>query len=142
MSEAIGRLISLALRSGIKVDNIIEQLQGIRGSQPVWQNGELILSCPDGIGKALKRYVERRNTLTLMWQEKEKADDSMANNNVKEKSEQPELIKTDDQEIKIQNKIDLDHHIGLGHLCPRCSIQMVRAEGCYVCQSCGYSKCG
>ena len=42
-SEAISRLISLALRSGISVDAILDDLIGISCPLPVWQNGEHIL---------------------------------------------------------------------------------------------------
>ncbi|MFW6115302.1 MAG: vitamin B12-dependent ribonucleotide reductase [Thermodesulfobacteriota bacterium] len=57
-AEAIGRLVSLALRSGVKVDDIITQLKGISGEHPVFQKDGLVLSIPDAIGKLLeKRYV-------------------------------------------------------------------------------------
>ncbi len=56
-SEAIGRLISLALRSGIDADVIIKQLQGIRCPAPAWQEGSIILSCADAVGKAMHKYV-------------------------------------------------------------------------------------
>ena len=36
-TEAIGRLVSLALRSGVTVDKIVEQLKGIGGEHPVFQ---------------------------------------------------------------------------------------------------------
>lgn len=56
-SEAIGRLISLALRSGLEAEAIIRQLQGIRCPAPAWQEGNIILSCADAIGKAMQRYI-------------------------------------------------------------------------------------
>ena len=56
-TEAIGRLVSLALRSGVTVDKIIDQLKGIGGEYPVFQNGGLVLSIPDAIARVLeKRY--------------------------------------------------------------------------------------
>jgi ribonucleoside-diphosphate reductase alpha chain len=57
-TEAIGRLVSLALRSGVKVDDIVDQLKGISGEHPVFQNGGLVLSIPDAIARVLeKRYL-------------------------------------------------------------------------------------
>ena len=56
-TEAIGRLVSLALRSGIQVEHIIEQLKGIGGEHPVFQKDGLVLSIPDAIARVLeKRY--------------------------------------------------------------------------------------
>jgi ribonucleoside-diphosphate reductase alpha chain len=51
--EATGRLISLALRSGVKPEAIIKQIKGIRCPSPAWQNGDMILSCPDAIAHVL-----------------------------------------------------------------------------------------
>jgi len=59
-SEAICRLISLALRSSIDPQEVIKALKGISGPAPVWENGEQILSTPDAIGKALERHLNRR----------------------------------------------------------------------------------
>jgi len=56
-SEAIGRLISLALRSGIETEAIIRQLKGIRCPSPSWHNGGATLSCSDAIAKSVERYV-------------------------------------------------------------------------------------
>jgi ribonucleoside-diphosphate reductase alpha chain len=61
-TEAIGRLVSLALRSGVTVDKIVNQLKGIGGEYPIFQNGGLVLSIPDAIAKLLeKRYMTGEN---------------------------------------------------------------------------------
>jgi ribonucleoside-diphosphate reductase alpha chain len=58
-TEAIGRLVSLALRSGIRVEDIVEQLKGIGGEHPVFQKSGLVLSIPDAIAKIFeKRYLK------------------------------------------------------------------------------------
>ncbi len=57
-TEAIGRLISLALRSDVQVEEIIEQIRGIRGEHAVFQSGGLVYSIPDAIGRVLEeRYA-------------------------------------------------------------------------------------
>ncbi|MGI6566982.1 MAG: vitamin B12-dependent ribonucleotide reductase [Limnochordia bacterium] len=61
-NEAIARLISMALRAGVPVEDVIKQLRGIRSSTPVWFNGGLVLSGPDGIAIALERYIHWRKT--------------------------------------------------------------------------------
>ncbi len=55
-AEAIGRLISLALRSDIDPHEIVKQLKGVRCNQPAWHAGGQILSCSDAIAKALEKY--------------------------------------------------------------------------------------
>jgi ribonucleoside-diphosphate reductase alpha chain len=52
--EAVCRLVSLGLRSGIKPERIIKQLHGIRCPSPTWYEGNQILSCPDAIAQTLK----------------------------------------------------------------------------------------
>ncbi len=55
-TEAIGRLVSLALRSGVKVDKIVNQLKGIGGEYPIFQDGGLVLSIPDAIARVLEKH--------------------------------------------------------------------------------------
>jgi len=56
-AEAIGRLASLALRSGIPAAEVAHQLKGIGGSEPTFHNGELVQSIPDAIAKVLESHV-------------------------------------------------------------------------------------
>jgi ribonucleoside-diphosphate reductase alpha chain len=57
-TEAIGRLVSLALRSGVDAGAVARQLKGVRCPYPSWNRGQKVLSCADGIGQALARMVE------------------------------------------------------------------------------------
>jgi ribonucleoside-diphosphate reductase alpha chain len=61
-AEAIGRLISLALRSGISTEEVVNQLKGIGGAEPIFSNGQLIQSIPDAIAKVLETHVGKVNT--------------------------------------------------------------------------------
>jgi ribonucleoside-diphosphate reductase alpha chain len=110
-SEAISRLISLALRSGIDVKTVIKQLKGIRCPSPLWQPGGMILSCSDAIAKALERYVEGR--------------------------EQP-LKQNEAPAVKKQNEVDKGD---VCPQCPECGAMVDYVEGCVVCRSCGFSRC-
>ncbi|HTZ17209.1 MAG TPA: TSCPD domain-containing protein, partial [Dissulfurispiraceae bacterium] len=56
-AEAIGRLISLSLRSDIETDEIVKQLKGISCHQPSWYEEGRVLSCSDAIAKALEGYI-------------------------------------------------------------------------------------
>ena len=110
-SEAIGRLISLSLRSGIDVKTVIKQLKGIRCPSPLWQPGGMILSCSDAIAKALERYVESREIV--------------------QKPSGP-------QAVEKQNHVDKGD---VCPECPECGAMVDYVEGCVVCRSCGYSRC-
>jgi ribonucleoside-diphosphate reductase alpha chain len=56
-AEALGRLISLALRSGVDSKEVISQLKGIGGSEPIFTEGGLVQSIPDAIAKVLERHI-------------------------------------------------------------------------------------
>ncbi|MEM4264844.1 MAG: vitamin B12-dependent ribonucleotide reductase [Thermoplasmata archaeon] len=111
-SEALARLISLALRSGIDVKMVIKQLRGIRCPSPLWQPGGAILSCPDAIAKALERYIEGKEA-----QIKPTATQQIAHK---------------------QNHVDKGD---VCPECPECGAMVDYVEGCVVCRSCGYSRC-
>ncbi len=55
-AEALGRLISTALRSGVEPEDVISQLKGIGGSEPIFTEGGLIQSIPDAIAKVLEKH--------------------------------------------------------------------------------------
>jgi len=67
--EALSRLSSVALRSGVNIEVVIQQLKGIGCASPSWEGGRLISSCSDAIAKAIEMYLERR---------KEKGDEKIA----------------------------------------------------------------
>ncbi len=56
--ESTGRLISLALRSGVTIESVIKKITGIRCPSPNWQNGCQVLSCPDAISKVLASVAQ------------------------------------------------------------------------------------
>ena len=119
-SEALSRIISLALRSGIPPKEIIAQLKGIRCPNPIWDKGEMILSCSDGIAKALERglkYHEQKQQ-QLFPEEPSNSESSL-----------------------VQTAQDDGNKKGAYVLCPECGSTMYVAEGCATCPVCGYSKC-
>jgi ribonucleoside-diphosphate reductase alpha chain len=63
-SEAVSRLISLALRSGVETGAILKAIKGIRCPSPSFDEGGTIRSCPDAIAKAVQDHLEASPHLT------------------------------------------------------------------------------
>jgi len=112
--EAIARLVSLALRSQIKIESITRQLKGIRCQSPMWNKGKMITSCGDAVGQALEQFV------TLYTKGQIQSGEFSAEN------ENPDSPK----------------QFGNGFaLCPDCGNTIEHTEGCLKCPACGWSKC-
>ncbi len=125
-SEALSRMVSLALRSGVPAEEIIKQLKGIRCPSPMWDHGEIILSCPDGIARALKWYLElRAKKEGMLFPEGE----SKAELHI-EAEDVAEPVEGSAPSVEVPFVI-----------CPECGERLVLAEGCATCPACGYSKC-
>jgi len=61
-AEVTGRLVSLALRNDIPIEEIIKQLLDISGSEPIAYKNTVVHSIPDAIGKVLQElYVPKPN---------------------------------------------------------------------------------
>jgi len=128
--EAIGRLLSLALRSGIDINSIIAQLRGIRCPSPSWEKGGRIFSCSD----AIARVIERRLVKT-----KEKAFPSTLSGEEGKKEEAPAKESSDGSKVSALTDKKTGNIVGV---CPDCGGALWHIEGCMVCKACGYSKCG
>ncbi len=57
-TEAIGRLVSVALQHGVSMEKLIHQLGGISGSSQIMHQGGSVLSIPDAIAKVMTRYLK------------------------------------------------------------------------------------
>ena len=114
--EAISRLVSLALRSGIEPGELVEQLRGITCC-PQWDDGKLVRSGPDAVALVLEKHTSNNNS----------------EGNVVTYALQPGLpLKSDTNGNGVIGK----------SACPDCDGFLVYQEGCEMCPSCGYSRCG
>ncbi len=116
--EAVGRLISLALRGGVDVKVIIEQLKGIRCPSPNWDNGKKIFSCADAIARVLEKRLQDQKEL------------------VKVKTQ-----KTFQESIPVKVSFNKDISEEIIGVCPECGSALRYQEGCCVCDACGFSRC-
>jgi ribonucleoside-diphosphate reductase alpha chain len=107
--QAISRLISLALRSGVDISSIVKNLRGIRCPSLAWENGHAVLSCSDAIGTVLQANLQDGNGQSQV------------------------------KEIPLTNG---PLGTNVAGQCPECAGILVYQEGCNICMSCGYTKCG
>jgi len=123
--EAISRLVSLALRSGIDIQEVIEQLRGITCC-PAWDSGTLVRSGPDAVALALERHttIEARQRHAAEAQLRLFPD-------VKGHSSEP-AIHTHAGSNGRQPRTR----------CPDCNAPLAYQEGCLLCTACGWNRCG
>lgn len=123
-SEAIGRLVSLALRSGVRPAEIIKQLKGISCHRPAWVgNGAKILSCADAVAKAIEWYIEAAEG---------------APGGSRQGGQGGALAL---REPAAAGPSSLGESELARGACPDCGSQVEMQEGCVKCRSCGFSEC-
>lgn len=111
--SAVNRMVSLAMRCGIAIDEIVDQLVGINCPACVKEKtkGEQIsgMSCPDIIARTLREFEKMIDTKPVFVE--------------------PEIVK---EEVKFSGS--LEH-------CPDCNEEINHEGGCVICFNCGWSKC-
>ena len=130
--EAISRLISLALRSGIDPSTVLEQLRGITCC-PAWDEGTLVRSAPDAVALALQRQTHGSTGRAALGHGVQMAfapevvhnGQSNGHNHVQE-----------NEGARENGTIQLT-----GRRCPDCNTPVIYQEGCLMCISCGWNKC-
>jgi ribonucleoside-diphosphate reductase alpha chain len=128
--EAIGRLISLALRSGIPLKEIYRQLRGISSDKVMGLGPSKILSVPDAVGIAIERWLQEKQGIQ---------QDLLTTNETQVPAPAVihPVISGDEQQLALGGMQNT-----LAGACPDCSSQLEFAEGCAKCHVCGYSECG
>lgn len=122
--EAIGRLVSLAFRSGIEVKSIIEQLRNIRCPSPSWEKGQRIFSCADAIARVIESRLINGVDVSVSSESPEKELTMKHSHN--------------DETVISEAVGSRGDIVGV---CPDCGGTLRHEEGCMKCQACGYSKC-
>jgi len=126
-TEGIARLVSLCLRSGVPVDAIIDQLEGIRSPRIALDHSERVFSIPDAVALALKRHIGAAKPGVVPP--------------VESFDELGGPIATDDELEKEARDTEALVKRGLNPECPECGHQLLMEEGCAKCRNCGYTEC-
>ena len=128
--EAVGRLISLALRSGVPLPEIYRQLRGISSDRAVGLGVHKVLSVPDAIGIAIEKWM----------QDKQGVQQDLLDSAPTAAVAPSEVVRgtAGDAALRAARGPDQDF-IGA---CPDCGSQLAFIEGCAKCHVCGFSECG
>jgi ribonucleoside-diphosphate reductase alpha chain len=130
--EAMGRLISLALRSGIPIQEVHKQLRGIASDRAIGMGPHKVLSVPDAIGIAVENWLRQKQGVQqdLLTQ-------------AGESTTIPVTVRSADAGAQTEYTFDAfnadQSRIGT---CPDCGSSLEYAEGCAKCHVCGFSECG
>lgn len=164
-TEALGRMISLSLRSNIDPKEIVKQLKGIRTSSATFNKGLVVYSVPDAVAKVLEiRIKESEENLSLI--DTKAMDDDLASPEESDNDESELTVNNVDnlslpeqESIIVETSLDAINHASVfddknsGNYskdnvydslieCPDCGSDLEYGEGCILCKACGYSKCG
>jgi ribonucleoside-diphosphate reductase alpha chain len=134
-AEAMGRMISLALRSGISIQQVHRQLRGISSDRAVGLGPNKVLSVPDAIGLALEDWMRTKQGVQqelLTTTAEQAAPGSPAQLSMP-------VVTQGGAQMQFDAHSGGDAFIGT---CPDCGSQLEFAEGCVKCHVCGFSECG
>jgi ribonucleoside-diphosphate reductase alpha chain len=131
--EALGRLISLALRSGIPMKEIYRQLRGISSDRVMGLGPNKILSVPDAVGIAIERWMQEKQGI----QQELLPGSQVAGENAPVVAQRAPVAGLEGEQMILGGMQDT-----LSGACPDCGSQLEFAEGCMKCHVCGFSECG
>ena len=157
-TEALAKVISTALRSGVDPHEIVDELQGTRSPKVAWDKGEQIQSIPDAIGTAMRRYLDDEIEKGYPQQQRlgeaasgmsaavgdvdsdvhDSDEETDGGSSVVENGDGTDVGTTPEGVDATQALIDA----GESPECPECgSMSLYYSEGCKTCESCGWSEC-
>ena len=129
-TDALGKVLSTALRSGVDPTELRDELKGIRSPKVSWDSGEQIRSIPDAVGKALERYLA--GDVPTADAPSPPVSDAV----------EPEVDAGEPEEQAEQSVTERLVSDGESPECPECNtMNLYYSEGCKTCESCGWSEC-
>ena len=134
--EALGRLISLALRSGIPIREVWRQLRGISSDRVIGLGPNKVLSVPDAVGIAIERWMLEKQGI-----QQELLPGNTPPSGVPAVDVAPAVARAGEGSGGEQMLFGGMQET-LSGACPDCGSQLEYAEGCVKCHVCGYSECG
>ena len=150
-TEALGKVISTALRAGVAPEEIVDELRGTRSPKVAWDKGEQINSIPDAIGTALNRYIQdeidkpypKQTSLDeAVGAEESSVADTATTAEPEPPTPEPETDGGAGARAADQGDTQSLIEAGESPECPDCGgMNLYFSEGCKTCESCGWSEC-
>jgi len=130
-AEIIGRLSSIALRAGVSLEEILEQLKKVKGSYAP--------GVAEEIKKAVTDFVKLWGDSSVRALENQEIDTITIDGSAKDPEEVEKFVRANDLKWKDGYYIDANGNT----YCPICLSKnsLTMQEGCVTCINCNWSKC-
>jgi ribonucleoside-diphosphate reductase alpha chain len=164
--DIIARLVSHSLRSGVPLEEVIDNCWKVRGYVPVFGYGKKPITCvANAIGYCLENWLSDMFPPIRIYKDDElseqfvsdhfKAVDMHATtgkpyNECLTEVQRRALFDNEEEYLKVKEEMEQEaikpvvkQLVAQGLLCPSCgATTYVKQSGCATCMSCGYSRCG
>jgi len=152
-TEALAKVISTALRSGVDPEEIVDELHGTRSPKVAWDKGEQIQSIPDAIGTALRRYLDDEIDKGIPQQQSlddvegtaepaSQTDGGAVDADAATDAPNGPGPAAEDDAAGADDATQELIAAGESPECPECGgMNLYYSEGCKTCESCGWSEC-
>ncbi len=132
LMDSVAVLTSLALQYGVPLDDLVRKFRGVH-FEPQGLTDNPDIPTASSLVDYIFRWMEGR----FPGQGRTKGQGRGAKGQMRKG--QRSRVKGQGSRSKARGP-DRDAQTGLA--CPECGLELVFAEGCLVCRSCGYTKCG
>lgn len=140
-SEATARLASIALRSGIEIEEVMKQMRGIRCPSTIRQKGMKCTSCPDAIARVIREVNDSLKSGKMQPDGADGAEYRFCPHCGGELNTGGPFRTCAKCGFGKGRNRQGKSAVQSGANCPECGERMEHEGGCVSCRNCGYSKC-
>jgi ribonucleoside-diphosphate reductase alpha chain len=131
LMDSVAVLTSLALQYGVPLEDLVRKFRGVHFEPAGFTDNPELPQASSLVDYIFRWLEERFVTKELGTRSKEQGTRNRASKAKKGRKKPSSLF-----------PVPSSSDISTGLACPECGSVLVFAEGCLVCRSCGYTKCG